>query len=98
MSPERRQSGNDVDGRAPPPRPARRRASLRAELADGLRWLAGHHLLRTLAIVAAIQSLALTAWSSILVLFAQDRFGLSNAGSYHSGDRGCPCEQDEHDE
>jgi hypothetical protein len=63
-----------------PARTARRRASLRAEIADGLRWLAGHRLLRTLAIVAAIQQLGLAAWSSILVLFAQDRLGLGNLG------------------
>jgi predicted MFS family arabinose efflux permease len=57
---------------------ARHHASLRAEIADGLRWLTGHRLLRTLAVMAAIQQLGLATWSSILVLFAQDRLGLGN--------------------
>ena len=51
-----------------------------AQIFAGVRWLAGHRLLRTLAVVAAIQSLGIAAWSSIMVLFAQERLGLGNLG------------------
>lgn len=50
------------------------------QILAGLRWLAGHRLLRTLAVVAAIQQLGIAAWSSIMVLFAQERLGLGNIG------------------
>jgi MFS family permease len=59
------------------PRP---RVSVRAEIGEGLRWLAGHRLLRALAIMAAISSLGFAAWSAILVLFVQDRLGLGAVG------------------
>ena len=53
---------------------------LRAQVLAGVRWLGGHPLLRTLAVAAAIQSLGIAAWSSIMVLFAQERLGLGNVG------------------
>ena len=58
-----------------PPRP-----SLRREIIEGLRWLAGQRLLRTLATMNAITSLAFGAWTAIMVLFAQERLGLGNVG------------------
>jgi MFS family permease len=58
-----------------PPRP-----SLRREILEGLRWLAGQRLLRTLATMNAITSLVFGAWTAIMVLFAQDRLDLGNVG------------------
>jgi MFS family permease len=63
-----------VDG-APP---ARR--SLRAEISEGLRWLARHRLLRTLALLIGLLNVTLTAGMSILVLVATRRLGLSSVG------------------
>jgi MFS family permease len=63
-----------------PARSAGKRPSLRGEIVEGLRWLAGHRLLRALAVMVAIASLAFSAWSSIMVLFAQDRLGLGAVG------------------
>jgi MFS family permease len=57
-----------------------RRTSLRVEIVEGLRWLAGQRLLRTLATMNAITSLVFGAWTAIMVLFAQDRLGLGNVG------------------
>jgi MFS family permease len=57
-----------------------RRPSLRREIVEGLRWLAGQRLLRTLATMNAITSLVFGAWTAIMVLFAQDRLGLGNVG------------------
>ncbi|HKE98184.1 MAG TPA: MFS transporter [Actinomycetes bacterium] len=45
-------------------------ARLHAEIAEGLRYLAGHRVLRTLAIMTGVQNLANTAWFSIFVLYA----------------------------
>ncbi len=67
-------------GTAAAARSASSGGGLRAQIREGVRWLARHRLLRTLAVMAAIQQLGLAAWSSILVLFAQDRLGLGNLG------------------
>jgi MFS family permease len=56
------------------------RLRLRVEILQGLRWLGGHRLLRTLALMNAASSLAFAAWTAILVLFAQDRLGVDNLG------------------
>jgi MFS family permease len=53
---------------------------LRVEIVQGLRWLAGQRLLRTLALMNATTSLAFGAWTAIMVLFAQDRLGVGNLG------------------
>jgi MFS family permease len=45
-------------------------ARLHAEIAEGLRYLARHRVLRTLALMTGVQNLANTAYFSILVLFA----------------------------
>ena len=50
--------------------------SLRADIAEGLRYLAGHRLLRTLGLLLGAQNLLLSAQFSILVLFAVSRDGL----------------------
>jgi MFS family permease len=59
-------------------RPARR--SIRAEIADGVRWLAHHRLLRVLALVACAANAAGGASWGLLVLLAQDRLGLGSVG------------------
>jgi MFS family permease len=56
------------------------RASLRAEIAEGLRWLLGHRLFRTMAVVVSVTNLSLAAGDAILVLFAQDKLGLRSVG------------------
>src|SRR5262249_26196340 len=62
------------------PEGGRERTTLRAEIAEGIRWLAGHRLLRTLALAIALMNLTLTAATSILVLVARDRLGLGSVG------------------
>jgi MFS family permease len=56
------------------------RPSLRAEIAEGLRWLWAHRLLRSLAVLVALMNLSLMAGEAILVLFAQEVLGLSSVG------------------
>lgn len=54
--------------------------SLRADIAAGLRWLAGHRLLRGLAVLTGVLNLVFMAAEVVLVLLAQDRLGLGNIG------------------
>jgi len=54
--------------------------TLRAEISEGIRWLWGNRLLRTLAISLGIMNLTSTAIISIFVLFAQERLGLDSIG------------------
>ena len=61
--------------RGPVRAPAQR--SLRSEIAEGLRWLNSHHVLRTLAIVLGVINFAGQMAMSTFVLFARDRLGLS---------------------
>ncbi len=56
------------------------RASLRADIAEGLRWLVGHRLLRVLAVMVGMMNLAVMAGEAILVLFAQEELGLGSVG------------------
>jgi Na+/melibiose symporter-like transporter len=56
------------------------RPSLRAEIAEGLRWLLAHRVLRTLAVMVAVINLLGVAHDAILVLFAQERLGLGSVG------------------
>jgi MFS family permease len=62
-------------GTAPPPR-----RPLRAEIAEGVRWLWGHALLRTLAVVLGVINLAATLAFATFVLFAQEVLGLGATG------------------
>ena len=59
------------------PRPAR---SLRADIAEGLRWLWGHRLLRSLALAMGLGNIAFCAAFAVFVLYARDRLGLSAFG------------------
>ncbi|SCL24531.1 Predicted arabinose efflux permease, MFS family [Micromonospora pallida] len=54
--------------------------SVRTDLAEGLRWLAGHRLLRTMAVLIGLLNVTLTAAFALLVLLARDRLGLDSVG------------------
>jgi MFS family permease len=69
--------GQRVD---PAPDPAGHRTSLWADVAEGLRWLLGHRVLRAMAVLAAGANLLSVAHGAVLVLFAQDRLGLGGIG------------------
>lgn len=56
------------------------RATLRADIAEGVRWLAGHQLLRLLGVAIGLMNLTLSAATAILVLYAQERLGLGPVG------------------
>jgi MFS family permease len=70
-----------IPGRFASQRPAdAARTSLRAEIAQGVRWLLGHRLVRTIVVMNGATNLALTAGDAILVLFAQQYLGLGSVG------------------
>ena len=48
------------------------RPTWRAELKEGVRWLWGHHLLRSMAIILGLMNMASAMSAGLLVLFAQD--------------------------
>lgn len=54
--------------------------TLAAEIAEGVRWLWGHRLLRTLALALGLLNLTLVAQNAIMVLYARERLGLGPAG------------------
>jgi MFS family permease len=60
--------------------PAGRRTTLRVEIAEGLRWLAAHRVLRTTAAMVAIVNLLAAAGGAVMVLFAQEKLGLDAVG------------------
>jgi MFS family permease len=62
-------------GAVPPVRP-----SLRADIAEGFRWLWDHDLLRTLAIALGVMNMASAMAFATYVLFAQEILGLSATG------------------
>ncbi|GAB2626559.1 MFS transporter [Paractinoplanes abujensis] len=72
--------------RAVSPRPAPsasvdpRSPGLRAEIAEGVRWLMRHRLLRTLALTMAVGNVAFCAAFAIFVLHAEQRLGLNEVG------------------
>jgi MFS family permease len=57
-----------------------RRASIRADIAEGVRWLFRHRLLRTLAITMAVGNVVFSAAFSIFVLYCTERLGLTEVG------------------
>ncbi|CAM5660804.1 Major facilitator superfamily (MFS) profile domain-containing protein OS=Streptomyces parvulus OX=146923 GN=Spa2297_33000 PE=4 SV=1 [Streptomyces parvulus] len=65
-------------GNAPTEEPTRK--NLRAEVAEGLRWLLRHRVLRALAGTAAIGNLVFTAKMALLVLLAKNQLGLGDIG------------------
>lgn len=55
-------------------------STLRSEIAEGVRWLWRHRLLRAIGLALALMNLTLDAAVAILVLYAQDRLGLGPVG------------------
>jgi MFS family permease len=60
--------------------PAARRPSIWADIAEGVRWLRNHRLLRTLAILLGVANLCSNMALATFVLFAQEKLGLSDQG------------------
>jgi MFS family permease len=73
-------------GQAPSPDapgPPRRRAggpSVRAEVAEGLRWLLRQRMLRTMAILIGLLNITLAAATAVLVLLARERLHVGSVG------------------
>lgn len=69
-------TGTYRPARTGPPTP------MRAEIAEGLRFVWGNPLLRTLGLMLGVSAMALTAWMAVFVLFAVEPgpMGLSQAG------------------
>ncbi|SDH11689.1 Predicted arabinose efflux permease, MFS family [Sinosporangium album] len=63
---------------APPP-PAERR-SVRADMAEGIRWLWGHRTIRLIAVSLLLMNITLMSGLSILVLYSRERLGLNEYG------------------
>ncbi|WP_199521443.1 MFS transporter [Jiangella anatolica] len=61
-------------------RPARVTSSLRTEIAAGLRWLAAHRLLRTLTLLAAVNTFCFQLGNATLVLLATSELGVTARG------------------
>ncbi len=53
---------------------------VRAELAEGFRWLARQRLLRTMAVLIGLLNVTLTGAMAVLVLVARQRLGLGSVG------------------
>lgn len=63
----------------PPPHERRHRSTtLRAEMAEGLRWLFRHRVLRGLAVTASVAVVGMQMTAAIYVLFAQDFLHISD--------------------
>jgi MFS family permease len=58
----------------------RQPSSLRADLADGIRWLAGHAPMRTLVLTIVAFNVTFGAAWSVLVLYAQERLAMGEVG------------------
>lgn len=56
------------------------RASLRADIGEGIRWLAGHPPMRTLAITIFTFNVTYGAAWGVLVLYASDQLGMDEVG------------------
>jgi MFS family permease len=60
--------------------PARERQGIRADMAEGLRWLVAHPPMRTLALTIVAFNITYGAAWSVLVLYADERLGMSAVG------------------
>lgn len=63
-----------------PGAPRTGRSGLRGDIAAGVRWLAGHRLLRTLAVAMGLGNVAFCAAFATFVLYARQRLGLPPVG------------------
>ncbi|GLZ33018.1 MFS transporter [Lentzea sp. NBRC 105346] len=63
-------------------RPAGRpeRPHLKTEIAEGMRWLWAHNVVRLMALSLCLMNITLTAVMSIYVLYAEQRLGVGGAG------------------
>jgi MFS family permease len=77
--PGRFRAGGPAPGPAGPSSPGSR-PTLRADIAEGVRWLLGHRVLRTICWLLAIENLVEMAGLAMLVLLAQDVLGLDPGG------------------
>jgi MFS family permease len=66
-------------GSIPAPEPRTRR-SLRTDIAEGIRWLWNHRLLRSLAVTMAFGNVVFCAAFAIFVLYVFERLGLGQVG------------------
>ena len=66
-----------VDPRA---RGARRTGGVRAEVAEGLRWLLKQRMLRTMALLIGLLNVTLDAATAVLVLLARERLHVGSVG------------------
>ena len=69
-----------VASRTLEPDEPRVRPSLRADMAEGLRWLIGHRPMRTLALTILAFNVTFGAAWSVLVLYASERLGMDAVG------------------
>jgi len=67
-------------GAGPLPDAGPERAGWRADMAEGLRWLAGHPPMRTLALTIFAFNVTFGAAWAVLVLYAQERLGVGEVG------------------
>ena len=58
----------------------RRRTRVRAEVAEGLRWLLKQRMLRTMAILIGLLNITLAAATAVLVLLAKERLHVGSVG------------------
>jgi MFS family permease len=56
------------------------RASVRAEIAEGFRWLMHQRLLRTMSLLIGLLNITLTATTAVLVLLVKERLHLGSVG------------------
>lgn len=61
-------------------RPPRQRTALRRDIAEGIRWLLGHRILRTVSLVGAVVNFMMSAVIAIYVLFAFELLGVGEFG------------------
>lgn len=66
--------------RAAPGKPEPRSTSLKADIAEGVRWLMNHRLLRTLAVTMAVANVVFCGAFAVFVLYARQRLGLDELG------------------
>ena len=69
-----------IRGRFAPARTAEAPTRLRAEIAEGLRWVWRSRVIRTLAVMAGVVNAVYGAGLAVMVLYAQDVLGLDALG------------------
>ena len=73
-------SGAGVSGKGKPPGERQPAQTIRAQIAEGLRWLAHHRLLRVVAILLGVYNFANQMGQAILVLLATQTLHVSTQG------------------